>query len=402
MTDITDIQRMEVRNTARIILDKPYDHSAPACELASFILATVEVHAPTLAEELAAPLAGRPSAERVVFDADSVCRLAARAGQIEKERADWKRLAEGHTAAIDRRDKYARKVEDERDDARAEVERRKFSMRKLREDQEEAWGEVERLRGQLKDAEDERDAVGDLMREQDTRISNQRQELARLNAEVERVRAVVDPEGAGLPPGMTISEAVQTLVDGIPTGEHEGLTAEQWKREYDLARDEVGRLTAEHLDRNPETKARVEAALNNLDQVEKVAVQKGAESNAETPDPADVKPGEAWLVEFCGEKRNAVKDGNDPAPWNTINAGGSLSCARNTDITLVARLVPAPRVITNPDELERLAATSIIRDGRGWPGGITDQGMIMVNGFFVSNEDILSYGPVTVLWEPEA
>lgn len=53
MTDITDDQRREVRNTARTILDKPYDHSAPACELASFVLNTVDAPGPDLSEELA-------------------------------------------------------------------------------------------------------------------------------------------------------------------------------------------------------------------------------------------------------------------------------------------------------------------------------------------------------------
>lgn len=71
--------------------------------------------------------------------------------------------------------------------------------------------------------------------------------------------------------------------------------------------------------------------------------------------------------------------------------------------TVLARLhVTTRRIITNPDELHQLATTSIIRDGRGWPGGVTDQGVMMINGFSVSDEEVLSHGPVTVLWEPDA
>lgn len=70
------------------------------------------------------------------------------------------------------------------------------------------------------------------------------------------------------------------------------------------------------------------------------------------PTAADVPAGEAWLVEFYGEKSNAVKDGDDSAPWNTINTGGRLSCVSNDDVILIARLVPAPHDITSPDDVK--------------------------------------------------
>ncbi|MDN6706912.1 hypothetical protein, partial [Corynebacterium glyciniphilum] len=62
----------------------------------------------------------------------------------------------------------------------------------------------------------------------------------------------------------------------------------------DEARAEVERLTAER------------EVLNTInDHYDRYAVQERAESNAEisaeTPNPADVKPGEAWLVECRGE-----------------------------------------------------------------------------------------------------
>lgn len=146
--------------------------------------------------------------------------------------------------------------------------------------------------------------------------------------------------------------------------------------------------------------AQVEHDLTEAsDEVERLtAVQKGAESNAETPNPADVKQGEAWIVECRGERRNAVKDNDDlNEPWNTVNADGWLLAEDDEDITLVSRLVPAPRVITNPDELEHLAATSIIRDSRGETFERTEDGWgrisIHVKAIRV---------PATVLWEPEA
>ena len=33
---------------------------------------------------------------------------------------------------------------------------------------------------------------------------------------------------------------------------------------------------------------------------------------------------------------------------------------------------------------------------------ITDQGAIMINGFCLSDEDVIERGPATVLWGPEA
>lgn len=141
--------------------------------------------------------------------------------------------------------------------------------------------------------------------------------------------------------------------------------------EVDRLRAEVERLTAER------DGAREEIAwLRNGPGHTEVAT--------DLPDPADVKPGEAWLVEVGGERRTAVKDGKDFVPWHTINTGGRLSYVRNDDVILIARLVPAPRDITSPDELDKLAPTSIFRDVSGWPGGITGQGEIMrMNGILL-------------------
>lgn len=119
--------------------------------------------------------------------------------------------------------------------------------------------------------------------------------------------------------------------------------------------------------------------------------------------PANIPAGEAWSAIHEGSEVTAVrKAGLGGAAWVVVRSNGDSGFAMLKDVTLVSRLVPAPRVITDPDELEKLTATSIIRDGRGWPGGVTDQGVTMINGFCVSDEEVISHGPVTVLWEPEA
>lgn len=133
-----------------------------------------------------------------------------------------------------------------------------------------------------------------------------------------------------------------------------------------------------------------------------LTMQKGKESNAETLDPADVQPGEAWLVEVGGERRNAMKDNSLSIEWNTVNADGRPVVEDNEDVTLIARLVPDTRhVIYRPDELDRLAEGTIVRHalthyayqkiGQRWytPGIAAPS----------NHED--GIGPVTVLWEPE-
>lgn len=101
------------------------------------------------------------------------------------------------------------------------------------------------------------------------------------------------------------------------------------------------------------------------------AAQKGAESNAESNaesiDPADVKPGEAWKANIwydgVHQPGTAIKSAGS-SDWVVIRDDGSRSTFRmNEYVELVSRLVPAPRVITNPDELEQLAATTAAKEG---------------------------------------
>ena len=140
------------------------------------------------------------------------------------------------------------------------------------------------------------------------------------------------------------------------------------------------------------------------DELERLAaVRKGAESNAESLDPADVKPGEAWLVEVAGAWRTAVKDRGAGVPWNTVDADGLFFPEGNENITIVSRLVPAPRVITNAEDLDALAEGSIIRAKDGDACRKSDGGDWTVDGL----DGAVGYGPrqvlpATVLWEPEA
>ena len=143
-----------------------------------------------------------------------------------------------------------------------------------------------------------------------------------------------------------------------------------------------------------------------------LTVQKGAESNAESLGPADVKPGEAWIVECRGERRTAVKDHDDAVPWCTFNADGWFLAEDNEEVTLIYRLVPAPRVITNADELDRLCPNSVIlsSDNDAWQKSTrtilwsspwwdaSHGGPAMWPSERICDE----YHPVTVLWEQGA
>lgn len=101
-------------------------------------------------------------------------------------------------------------VASERDEARAEVEllaaqidrliaeagnaREAYTgqgeaLKRAHKEHASSLREIRKLEQALADSRAECEAVGDLMREKDTRISNQRQELARLNTEVERLTA---------------------------------------------------------------------------------------------------------------------------------------------------------------------------------------------------------------------
>lgn len=230
-------------------------------------------------------------------------------------------------------------------------------------------------------------------------------------------------------PEPTLAEALKYRADLLDNGDPDGDTpqalrdlatdAAQMERDLAEARAEVARLTAE--------RDRLEAAQRLSygsawgGPVREPTVQKCAESNAESltvpsvnnsepsvkcsdatvTDPADVKPGEAWLVELDGQRATALKDNDGLAPWSIVGPDGRCRIGGDTAITLVSRLVPAPRVITTVAELDALPDGTIIQDaemsvgeksGNYWdtPGSCCDAS----SDYFIL--------PVTVLWEPDA
>lgn len=125
------------------------------------------------------------------------------------------------------------------------------------------------------------------------------------------------------------------------------------------------------------------------------------------PDPDEVPDGEAWLVEVNGERRAGIRSKNsadyDGAGWSTSPAPTNEWWVEDDRITLITRLVPAPRVITNPDELDKLAERNIVRDQRDGEALQKISGKWIV-AWTAHNEGYSSGGitPVTVLWEQEA
>lgn len=212
------------------------------------------------------------------------------------------------------------------------------------------------------------------------------------------------------------------------------------REEFDHARVEVERLTAErdayermYLESRAEATAIAEDIAGAESEVEHLTsvneglrktdnyrefrdkfltVQKGAESNAETPDPADAKSGEAWAANiwYGDEQYSGIAIKSAGGDWNVCRDEGTHSTYRmNEYVELIARLVPAPRVITNAEELDGLAFDTTVRVGdTAYQRG--DE-MLAFGGDWwyrpgdsvgVTSAELLSHGPVTVLWEPEA
>ena len=248
----------------------------------------------------------------------------------------------------------------------------------------------------------------------------------------EELRYRADLLDNGDPDGDT-PQALRALADRAEQMEQDAEDRQEWNRnitkqvatlarERDEARAEAERLTAERDGareeiawlRNGPGHTEVATDLPDPDDghTERpdddwIAGMKDATRYAvnATLTPADVQPGEAWLVEVNREKRTAVKDSDAGIPWNTVNTSGVFHAEYNEDITLITRLVPAPRTITNHDDLDRLTEGAVILsvstqyalqhgdDGDGWYGTATDRK--------APSSEALSGGPATVLWEPE-
>lgn len=135
-------------------------------------------------------------------------------------------------------------------------------------------------------------------------------------------------------------------------------------------------------------------------------VQKGAESDL--PNPADVKPGEAWLVKVDGRNAVGVRDGVFPTPpWSVIDTDyGGGSRLGDSSVTLVSRLVPdTRRIITDPDELAEIRGFAIgmtARTDEVWQPGLYGWHSPNRTGKFSSKDIIERFGPMTILHDPEA
>ncbi|MEY8565176.1 hypothetical protein AALF15_01210 [Corynebacteriaceae bacterium 7-707] len=165
---------------------------------------------------------------------------------------------------------------------------------------------------------------------------------------------------------------------------------------------EVERRTRERLDRNPETKARVEDALAHPERAEAVTVK-----TPTLPDPADVPKGEVWEAfiwyddDVC-RRGTAIKSaGGD---WVVVRDDGSRNTFRTNEyVELISRLVPdTRRVIDTAEDLAALPEWSVVidQDGEAWqksPSGYWVCGTLVKT----AAELIDRRGPVTILHAPE-
>jgi len=379
MTDITNQDRRQLREDAKAVINKTAMRSSAAVSIARYILATVDAPEPTLAEEILDAAARIRDAvnpgDRDVSWADMES-CADRAAQMEHDLTEARAEVGRLDAVAEDYGRRATAALTERDEARAEVKMERDLGDAIAHERDDARAKVDRL-------EAAREIHAHMYREARDEVDQARSELAE------------------------VTNARDSL-----------------REDYDHARAEVERLTAERLDRNSEMRMLTGERNEALIEVERLTavnerlrktdnyrefreqfltVQKGAESNAETPDPADVPPGEAWIVEVDGERRTAVKDKEDYFQWNTVTAGGWLSTVGNADVILIARLVPAPRVIANPDDLDRLAVKSVVLDGvKRSCHKASDESWRRCDGMMLGSSKCLSNGSVTVLWEPGA
>lgn len=253
-------------------------------------------------------------------------------------------------------------------------------------------------------------------------------------------RAVADIIRAFWPvPATTLAEELRYRADLLDNGDPDGDTphalrtlatrAEQMEHDLAEARAERDRLQAQVQglarrdgDRNSEVRMLTEERDEALAEVERLTaenenlrrtdnyrefrdkfltVQKGAESNAETTDPADVKPGEAWTVKIDGV--GIVPGFKSSVGWICYRLfGGTTNAIGDERITLVSRLVPAPRTITNPDELDVLPDDTIVRIDEGGDAMRKYKGKWHPTSNECCYESRHIALPATVLWEPEA
>lgn len=120
------------------------------------------------------------------------------------------------------------------------------------------------------------------------------------------------------------------------------------------------------------------------------------------PDPADVPEGQAWAVSIDDMEETA---GFKASGFGWIcyrELGGTTKAIPSDRITLVSRLVPAPRVITNPGDLDQAKRGTVIRDAAGVVCERDGMGDAWTTFTSLANQRPHIVLPATVLWEPEA
>lgn len=310
---------------------------------ARVILASVDDPEPTLAEEVKKGLLFR------VTDTDAegikdALDLAARVEQIENELYEYRMLAK------DEADLYA-EVREERDAARTEVDR--------------LTAERDDLDNGLAAVIEQRNAEETAKREAIQQRDAARTEVDRLTAERESREMALH--------------------------EHGRLLAE--------ARAEVERLTAERVtDPSPTLNDGSMMRPATVAREENVAPDQQGDP---LPNPADVPEGQAWIVEYHGDDLPALRRLDHPGDWYLVRKNGTGGHVRSQDITLVSRLVPAPRQATTLEDLYRLPEDTVVRNIDGEVGVKGTEGrwyLPSVTGPYTAGVFTL---PVTVLWEPE-
>lgn len=216
----------------------------------------------------------------------------------------------------------------------------------------------------------------------------------------------------------TITSAIRAAADSaeqIEQERDEARAKEKWlellrselREERDEARAEVERLTAEVESMKTQKEAADAASEENV-------VDDDGQAPATLPDHADVKPGEPWLIRVGKREAVGFRDGHSVWPWCVYFSNGEYADLSDSVVTLVSRLVPAPRVITDPDELDKLPEWSIVKtdeldklgdesilakfDAHRWL--YAQHGLWQGKHRAYKSADVIEhFGPVTILWE---
>lgn len=216
---------------------------------------------------------------------DKLSVLADLAKELEHNREKWREayreartIAEGHLASIKHREERIETLTAERDAARN-------SEAQMQEQFNQMYEQSQKITNQRDDAWAERDAARE---------------------EVERLK----------------EEHSDTLHD-------RNVLYDRWK----MVEEKVDRLTREGLDRNPETKARMEDALAHPERADTVTVK----TTPTLPDPADVPTAQPWLVRDDQGLCLGVRcDSNSSLPWLLVRVrNGNERWRTDADVTLV-------------------------------------------------------------------